>query len=185
VETAYKFGWIPKEECRYEYPDVFAFERTSGPERVVIAPSTNHVPILIDLLQLMSEPLGILYILVVPRGGSEAGRYQTANPVSKRQAVEFLNSFREYLENDGRHDVWVASMSGSDLLVYDHHNVLYAYGCLLEYENVLLGRGLRKVEHVGFPSPHSHHYHAAFDQDELNLLRYWPWKRSPLHESDE
>lgn len=185
VEAAYKFGWIPKEDRRYEYPNVFAFEQTSGPDRLVIAPSANHVSILIDLLQLMPEPLGILYVLVVPRGGNEAGRYQTANPVSKQQAEEFLKSFRKYLENDGRHNIWVASMSGSDQLVYDRHNVIYAYGPLPKYENVLLGRGLEKVEFVHFPSPHTHNYHAAFDQDELDLLRHWRWKRSPLRESDE
>lgn len=185
MEEAYKFGWIPNEERRYEYPDNFAFERTSGPESLVIAPSANHISILIDLLHLMSEPLGTLYVLVVPRGGSKAGRYQTANPVSKEQAEDLLTSFKEYFENDGRHNIWVASMSGSHQLVYDRHNVIYAYGPLPEYENVLLGRGLRKVEFVRFPSPHTHNYHAAFDQDERNLLRHWRWKRSPLHESDE
>jgi hypothetical protein len=185
VEAAYKFGWIPKNERRYDYPDVYAFEQTSGPTRLVIAPSANQVSILIDLLQLMSEPVGILYVLAVPRGGSEAGRYQTASPVSKAQAEEFLKSFKEYFEYDGRHDIWVASMSGSDQLVYDRHNVIYAYGPLPEFETVLLARGLGKVEVVRFPSPHTHNYHAAFDQDERNLLRRWRWKRSPLRESDE
>jgi len=189
VEAAYKFGWIPNEERRhehprYEYPDVFALEQTSGPERLAIAPSGNHVSILIDLVQLVSEPLGILYVLAVPRGGSEPGRYQTENPVSKQQAEELLKNFSDYLERDGRHDIWIASMSGPDLLVYDRHNVIYAYGPLLEYENVLLARGLRRVEYVRFPSPHTHNYHPAFDQDERDLLRYWRWKRSPLHESD-
>lgn len=74
MQAAHKFGWIPEQERKYEYPDIFAFEQTSGPERLVIAPSAGHVHILIDLLQLMPEPLGILYVLVVPRGGSEGGR---------------------------------------------------------------------------------------------------------------
>lgn len=133
----------------------------------------------------MPEPLGILYVLVVPRGGSEAGRYQTENPVSKKEAEEFLKSFKEYFENDGRHDIWIASMSGSEQLVYDRHNIIYAYGPLPEYEDILLARGLRKVEFVRFPKPHTHNYHAAFDHDELNLLRRWRWKHFPLHESDE
>lgn len=185
METAYKFGWVPKEEHRYEYPNVFAFEQTSGAGRLVIAPSANHVSILIDLLQFMSEPLGILYVLVVPRGGSEPGRYESTSPVSKQQAVELLKRFTNYLESDGRHGIWVASMSSGDLLVYDRHNVIYAYGRLPEYENVLAGCGLTKVESVRFPSPHAHRYHAVFDQDERNLVRYWDWKRSPLRDSDE
>lgn len=185
MDETYKFGWIPKEQCRYEYPDIFAFEQTSGPERLVIAPSTNHISILIDLLQPLSEPLGILYILVVPRGGSETGRYQTADPISKQQAEELLKTFRAYLENDGRNDIWVASMSGPGQLVYDRHNVIYAYGPLPEYEKVLLELGLKKAEFVRFPAPHIHNYHEAFDEDELSLLRYWSWKRSPLRETDD
>lgn len=133
----------------------------------------------------MSEPLGILYVLAVPRGGSEPGRYESTSPVSKQQAVELLEHFRDYLENDGRHHIWVASMSSGDLLVYDRHNVIYAYGPLPEYENVLAGSGLKKAESVLFPSPHPHHYHAVFDQDERDLLGYWEWKRSPLRDSDE
>lgn len=185
METAYKFGWMPEDEQRYEYANIFASERTSGPERLVIAPSANHVSILIDLLQLTPEPLGILYVLVVPRGGSEAGRYQTANPVAREEAVGFLRNFSDYFENDGRHDIWVASMGGSSQLIYDRHNVIYAYGPLREYEKVLLSRGLKKVDHVRFPSPHTHNYHAAFDRDEIDVLHYWCWKHSRLRESDE
>jgi hypothetical protein len=184
METIYKFGWIPNEHRSYEYPDTFAVEKTSGPERLVIAPSANHVSILIDLLQVMSEAFGILYVLVVPRGENEPGRYQTSNPVSREQAEEFLKRFREFFENDGRHDIWVASMSSPDQLVYDRHNVIYAYGSLPEFEKVLSGRGLTNVESVRFPSPHTHNYHAAFDQDEQDVLRHWDWRRSPLHESD-
>lgn len=182
MQPAHKFGWFPEQKRKYECPDILAFERTFGPERLVIGPSADHRLI---FFQLMPEPLGILYLLVVPRGGSEGGRYQTASPVSKQQAEGFLSNFREYLENDGRHDIWVASRSGPDQLVYDRHYVIYAYGRLREYENALLGGGLRKVEFVRFPSPHTHNYHAAFDQDELDLLRHWRWKRSPLRENDE
>jgi hypothetical protein len=184
MESAYKFGWIPNEECRFEYPDIFAVEKTSGPKRLVIAPSANHVSILLDLLQHMSEPFGILYVLVVPRGGSETGRYEIANPVMREEVADFLKRFREFFENDGRHDIWVASVSVSAQLVYDRHNVIYAYGPLLEFENVLLGRGLAKAEFVRFPSPHAHNYHAAFDQDERDVLRRWHWKQSPLRERD-
>lgn len=185
MEATYKFGWVPNEERRYEYPDIFAVEKTSGPERLVIAPSANHVSILARLLHVMPEPFGVLYVLIVPRGGSEAGRYQAANPVSRDQAEEFLKRFEKYFENDGRHEIWVASMSSSGQLVYDRHNVIYAYGPMLEFENVVADRGLAKVEFVRFPSPHTHNYHAAFDQDEQDVLHHWRWIRSPLRESDE
>jgi hypothetical protein len=185
MATAYKFGWIPNEEGRYNYPNVFAVEKTSGPERLVIAPSENHLSMIMDLLQVMSDPFGILYVLTVPRGRSEAGRYQTPNPVSRKQTEEFLRKFGSFFENDGRHHVWVASMSNADQLVYDRHNVIYAYGRLEEFQRIALGRGLSKVETVRFPSPHTHNYHAELDFDERNVLQYWDWKRSALRESDE
>ena len=185
MNAIYKFGWIPNEQRRYEHPNVFAVEKTSGPARLVIAPSANHVSILIELLQLIAEPIGVLYVLVVPRGGSEAGRYQSASPVSRKRAEEFLTRFREYFENDARHDIWLASTSDSNQLVYDRHNVIYAYGSLPEFENVLARRGLANAESVRFPSPHTHNYHAAFDQDEKGVLQHWDWRRSPLRESDE
>jgi hypothetical protein len=70
----YKFGWIQDGQCKYEYQNVFAVERTSGPERLVIAPSERHTNLMIDLLRVMPEMFWILYVLVVPRGGGGAGR---------------------------------------------------------------------------------------------------------------
>src|SRR5262249_30723286 len=100
MKEAYKFGSIPKDEQRYEYPNIFAYEQTSGPERLIIARSTDHVSTFVDLLQHMHEPLGMLYVLAVPRGGSNAGRYETANPVSREEARWFLRNFGDYFEND-------------------------------------------------------------------------------------
>ena len=185
MEATYKFGWIPNEERGYEYPDVYAVEKTSGPQRLVIAPSGKHISILIELLHVMPEPFGILYVLVVPRGGSKAGRYETVDPVSQDQAEDFLNRFSQYFEEDGRHDIWLASTSGSGQLVYDRHNVIHAYGPLLEFEKVASGHGLAKVEFVRFPSPHTHNYHAACDPEAREVLHYWHWMRSPLQDSDE
>jgi hypothetical protein len=185
MQATYKFGWIPDEERSYDYGDVFAIEKTSGRDRLVIAPSAHHVSVMTGLLQIMPEPFGILYVLTVPRGGGEEGRYQVANPVDRIEVEKFLNTFEKYFESDARHHIWVASTSSSDVLVYDKHNVIYAYGRLPQFESVILNRGLAKVECVGLPSPHTHHYHHAFDQDEQALLHYWDWKRSPLQESDE
>jgi len=185
METPYKFGWIPDEERSYEYPNVFAVEKTTGPERLVIAPSSQHVPLMLDLMQIMFEPFGILYVLTVPRGGGEAGRYQVANPVAWSEAEGFLSRFEDFFENDGRHHIWVASVGNSDLLVYDKHNVIYAYGELREFERVLLKRGLQKVDSVEFPSPHSHKYNVTYDQAQQEVLRYWEWKKLPLQESDD
>src|SRR5262245_1677984 len=104
METVYKFGWLPSDDTSpskygevrmYNYPDIFAVEKTTGPNRLTIAPSANHVSILLDLLEAMSEPFGILYLLAVPRGGSNPGRYQAANLVTREQVKQFLTEFKD------------------------------------------------------------------------------------------
>jgi hypothetical protein len=185
MEPVYKFGTLKgAQERSYQYSDTFALERTTGLERLVIAPSGQHVLLLCDLLSVMPEPFGVLYVLVVPRGQAEAGRYQIANPALRSEVESFLNTFRDFLEQDARHHIWIASATTSDLVVYDCHNVIYAYGRLPEFIKRLVKRGLKKQETVRFPSPHVHKYNAIFDQDQSRLLNHWEWKRLPLQESD-
>jgi hypothetical protein len=160
-------------------------EKTSGPERIVAAPSQNHVALMIELMQSIPEPFGVLYVLVVPRGEVSAARYQCASPKSVQETAGFLTRFNEFFENDGRHDVWVASLSSSDLLVYDRHNVIYGYGQIAAYQEVLNRRGFSQTDAVRFPVPHVHKYNAIFDSEQNALLRYWEWEKRPLREQDE
>jgi hypothetical protein len=45
----FKFGWKPEEPQRYEYPNVWSREKTTGPERLVIAPTSDHISLMIEL----------------------------------------------------------------------------------------------------------------------------------------
>ena len=96
----------------------------------------------------------------------------------------FLNLFRDYLESDGRHHIWITSLPTSSTLVYENHNVIYAYGPLEEFEQVLIKRGLTECE-VQFPVPHVHNYHSAFDADECEIMTYWKWGYFPLVEHED
>jgi hypothetical protein len=69
-------------------------------------------------------------------------------------------------------------------LVFDNHNMIYAYGDLDRYESELQARGFRRGS-VAIPTPHSHHYHAEFDQSEDELIAYWDWKKFPLEPDDD
>jgi|SRR5579863_216285 hypothetical protein len=184
MSATYKFGWVPDEDRRYEYPDVFSLEKTSRLQRLVIAPSANQVSLMLELLGVMPEPYGVLYVLVVPRSDVEAARYQAASFKSRTETEGFLSRFKDFFENDGRHHIWLASPPSPDMLVYDRHNVIYAYGRLPAFERIVVSRGLSKVEAVEFPSPHTHHYNEAFDREQEEVLRYWPWVRSPLRDND-
>ncbi len=86
---------------------------------------------MLDLLEVSPEPFCILYVLTIPRSEERPGRYESA-PVSREEARQFLSRFREFFENDARHHIWIKSIDGPDLLVYDKHNVIYAYGPLRE-----------------------------------------------------
>lgn len=71
------------------------------------------------------------------------------------------------------------------MLVYDRHNVTYAYGSLSKWQHVLSEVGLREVPLIRFPSPHSHHYHESMDDEERRMAGRWDWNRTPLKPSDE
>ncbi len=185
MTSSFKFGWNPEEPQRYEYPNVWSREKTTGPDRLIIAPSTDHISLIVELSRVMTEPFGFLYVLTVPRGQGVAARHQSLEPVIRQDSIEFLSRFKQFFEGDGRHHIWMKSSSSSDQLVYDNHNVIYAYGQLPAFEEILSQRGKEKVESVRFPMPHIHYYNSEFDEDERDLLCYWQWKQFPLHDSDD
>jgi hypothetical protein len=186
MESDYKFGTPDPEDRQFKYPNLWAAEKTSdGGSRLVIAPETDHVELMIRLLSAMSGPFWLLYVLVVNRGGGELGRYQSPEPQTTEDAGAFLKDFSAFLEKDGRHDLWIASASSSEMLIYDRHNVIYAYGSLSEWQIVLSDMRFSEVPLIRFPSPHSHHYHQSMDDEELRMVGYWNWNRTPLMSSDE
>jgi hypothetical protein len=127
----------------------------------------------------------LLYVLVVPRGNAESGRYQSPEPQTGTAVRSFLTEFSKFFESDGRHNLWIASKSGSEMLIYDRHNVIYAYGPLTAWTQALAADGFNEVPDVRFPSPHSHHYHQRLDLEQDRLITYYDWHRTPSKESDE
>lgn len=168
----------------YRYSNCWDIEKTTGPERLVIGAESNQVELMLELAQTLTEPFGILYVLLVSRKDHEPARYQCPYPCERDGMESFFRSFKNFFESDGRHHIWVMSLSDSSTLVYDKHDVIYAYGPLPQFERVLDNHGLKRGV-VCFPDPHSHHYNAEFDEEEQRLLDYWAWRRSPLQESDK
>lgn len=186
MASEYKFGTPEPEDREWTYGDVWAAEETTGGgRRLMIAPLNGQTKVLAALLNSMTGPLWVLYVLVVPRGRGEPGRYQCRAPQTASAVETFLSEFSKFLERDGRHNLWIASESGSETLIYDRHNVIYAYGPLTSRRLILATKGFHEVPDIRLPSPHSHHYHANLDPEEARLLAYWDWHRTPLKESDE
>ena len=182
-----KFGILDSSsrETPYEYSGEWAIEQTTGPGRLVIGPRIRQMALLRALSGVMDEPFHLLYVLVVPRDYGVPGRYQSSEPHSKQDLLEFLNRFGQFLESDGRHHLWVQSIGEPDLLVYDRHNLIYTYGGLDKFKRILTTEALAETPRIKIPSPHVHYYHKKYDADCRALLKYWSWRRSPLREQDE
>jgi hypothetical protein len=168
----------------YRYPNAWAIEKTTGPGRLIIAPSSGHIELITKLSRVLPEPFGILYVLLVSRTDNEAGRYQCPHPCKRKEMESFLAEFKEYFESDGRHHIWVASIPAAATLVYDQHNVIYAYGPLEQFKQILHHEGLRESK-ISFPAPHAHNYNSEFDEQEQKVLDYWDWRKSPVMEDDQ
>lgn len=181
----YKFGWLPDgtNEQPYEYPNIWAVEKTTGPDRLVIAPKSRYIELLLHLAKSLDAPYGLLYVLTLPRGGGTAGRYQHPFQLSFDDLELFLYSYQELLEQDARNSIWIQSSSG--LLIYDRHNVIYAYGPLDAFKATLSKEGLQEFKELRFPSPHTHRYHFQYDDAQANILREVDWVISPLRPRDD
>jgi hypothetical protein len=163
------------------YPNIWAQGKTTGPDRLIIAPSAGHVELLLELSRVLPEPFGILYVLTLPRISKE-GRYQSPAPTDRAETEAFFRDYREFFEGDGRHHVWIMSLPAKATLIYDHHNVIYAYGPLDKYKQVLAAKGLKEEPDVCFPVPHEHNFNACYDSWEEKILAHWAWKHFPLKE---
>ena len=181
----FKFGHSQgAETVPFFYSNIWNVEQTPAYERLVIAPSSSQIDLLLELTRVLPEPFGILYVLIASRANHERGRYQNPQPISRIEMESFLKDFRSFLEKDARHHVWVASLPGSATLVYDNHNVIYAYGPLQKFKRVLAAQAFSQGK-VTFPVPHTHNYNPMFDAEENRVLSYWQWKQFPLADSDE
>jgi hypothetical protein len=186
MATDYKFGTPEPEDREWTYGNVWATEETTGGgTRLVIAPAQGQTGILAALLKDMPGAFWVLYVLVISRGRGEPGRYQSPEAQTESAVGKFLYEFSDFLENDARHNLWIASESGPEMLIYDRHNVIYAYGPSASWKLALAAKGFSEVSAIRFPSPHSHHYHQSLDSEEDRLLGYWDWHRTPLKSSDE
>ncbi|MGC1274983.1 MAG: hypothetical protein WBC44_14860 [Planctomycetaceae bacterium] len=167
----------------HDYRNRFYRQPTSDPDRLVIGASGSNVDLLGTLAARFAEqPYFVLYVLLVSHTEHKLGRYQSPS-LSFEELWAFLDQHREFLEGDGRHHVWVGS-PGADLLVYDQHDLIFAYGSLDAFEDVLLNRGFTEEE-FWIPAPHSHSFPPANIPRQEALLDHFPWQHFDLQPGDE
>jgi hypothetical protein len=168
----------------HRYRPIFVREKTTGPERLVIAASERGADLLLQLAAVLGEPFSLLYVLLTPRTGSEEGRYQS--PWMDRAALnDLFADLAAFWDQDGRHHVWLFSGPERATLVYDQHNVIYAYGPLEDFVRLLEASGYVEASELSFPAPHRHSFHGEFDVAEHKLVTMPGWTRFPLQAGDE
>ena len=167
-------------EYAYDYGNIYQLEETENYIRLKIGASVHQIQLMLELSACLEAPYFCLYVLVTPRDGIlEEGRYQSPLIESHEALVDFLLDFKEPIETDGRHHVWIGNANNDGLIIYDKHNVIYTYGQVDRFLSVLHTHG-RKHEVFNFPCPHGHYFHDENDGAIRNMLTYWDWQHFPL-----
>jgi hypothetical protein len=182
----YKFA-IPDAEhndINFDYGNIYEIEQTTANKRLQIGPTGNQIDLILQLADNLNPPYFILYVLVVTRLGNEYGRYESPTIDTKEELTDFLIQYKEYLETDGRHHIWIGTYDNSGLLIYDQHNVIFAYGQLENFISILTLNSFKEQEFT-FPAPHIHNFYEDNDVYEERILKHWDWDISPLAENDE
>lgn len=175
---------VNEEEKQHMYENIYEMVTYKNGTKCVLAVSSGSMSgIMMELGKYIEGPWFILYVLIAPHT-ADAGRYQSIEIGSYDGVMSFMNKYRDFLDGDGRHNIWIGSTSGKGMLVYDNHNRLFAYGNTDKYIEWLANRGFKSGT-VNIPAPHSHHYHAENAVLERSLLAEWEWKKFPLQESDD
>jgi hypothetical protein len=182
-DCLFRFGCLDDHNSPREFFHLnrFSEETTSGVPRLAIG-STSPLPVFLKLAAVLKPPFDVLYILHTSRCDNELGRYQSP-PIDASTFEAFTTKFADFLSTDGRHDLWLHSRSPEGTVAWDRHNLIYAYGPLDRFADVLRAEGLIEGV-VSLPTLHTHHYHACFDDDERGILQYVDWTRSPLWPGD-
>ncbi|WP_345842827.1 hypothetical protein [Shewanella algae] len=179
----FKIGNLDNQEELF-WDDIYKVEAYPNFSRLLIGCRAREIPLILEFCKEMEGPFGVLHVLLVSRLGKESGRYQSPYPLSYDELELFLYEHQEYFERDGRHHLWVSSVSGEGQFIYDNHNYIYAYGDIDTYVGKLKLKGFSEGE-INIPAPHCHNYHAEFDGEEESVNNAFDWLYSPLQDGDD
>lgn len=156
---------------------------SAGIERLGIALPRDGSDVFRQLAAYMPAPFFVLYILHTPRGEGAPGRYQSEQ-IDQSTLQAFLGRFGRFLACDARHDIWVKSCNSNDLIVWDRHDDVFAYGDLARFAEQLRALGFEEgpIQPLGV---HQHHYRSEFDEDARQVLGAFDWYRTELRPEDE
>ena len=166
--------FVPGDPLPYRHEYVWKREETDGPERLLIGVGYGTIELFNALAAPLQEPLFLLVVMRSPRV-EEPGRWES-NAVNHAELRHFTDTYGELFADDARAQLWVGEIDGVGMLVLDEHDLLYAYGPLHTFEQVLREQGYVPGD-LEVPDPHEHHYNRQLDKLERDLRRRWTWNR--------
>lgn len=177
----YKIGHVKNNQTlEHKTGNNFEHEVYEKWSRVSITCESKQIQLMLEIAKTWAGPFGILYVLEVSRLGNQSARYQSPRPSSYDELELFAYSFQEYFEKDGRHHIWFIDISSNYRLVYDNHNIIYAYGNDNQVIDLLKTKGFEPRE-IQIPDPHTHNYNVEFDDSEAKVLEYFEWLQFPIN----
>lgn len=181
----HKLDWQPAEDwVPHSFAPVFTTEITSSQtERMIAGVPGGDASVLLKLIECLTPPFFVLYVLHTPRGEGDPGRYQSP-PLELSALQAFVSRFASFFAGDARFDLWVHSPSAEGTIVWDRHNLIYGYGPVECFGRALGSLGFSEGK-PSVPGPHMHHYRQELDADGTAILSAFSWQYSPLHPEDE
>lgn len=171
------------EWVEHSYAPRYTEEAMAGGSKRLVVGMPNGNAVIERLADCLEPPFFVLYVLHTSRGEGPEGRYQSP-PLDRGEFSAFLARFSNFLGGDARHDLWIHSTADKATLVWDRHNLLYAYGPLDRFTAILRGNGFEPGRAtVSFE--HMHLYRPEFDAEAEQLMSFLEWNYSPLRPGDE
>lgn len=165
-------GWIP-----VTYNNCFQKQSISGVHRILIATSGSSTHLVTDLLQFYPGPYRLVYLLVTPPEGFEPMKYEVEG-LDADAIVDLFDKFRQFLESDARHHLWIHSQGGGTIIC-DEHDWIYAYGNQEAVEAYLADHAFVE-EMPAIPFPHLHNESNSNDPVMRDLLNHFDWTAHPV-----
>ena len=186
MKHLHKFTTDDGNESReYRFPNLWCREKTNNGSRLVFGPRASSLDLILEVCDVLDGPFLLLYVLIVPRRGlRESGRYQNGCEFTHTEFANFIESYRKYFEQDGRHNLWIRCDKTGSHLIFDRHGRIYFYGNEEIVLPLLYEKGFVEKD-IQISFGHSHHYHQEFDDDEERLMAAFDWQHFPLQDIDE